>query len=717
MSGYEEMRKLLKTKGVRAGIKDILGNIADRLDVDQYSELAQIAEGKGLDLNELLENSGSITNVRQKMKDILDEAIRGAPAAAPKPKMKVTDMPDAEVLHAVPLPKPAAPKRKAEAAAAAAAPKRKAEAAAAAAAPKRKAEAAAAPAPPMRQQRITDSKASFNPYGKTMTMEQAQAQMDTAARRMGLPEAASAAPSASTFFNPSGKPPTALWEDDEEEKTGKGYKLRKAPKKSAYWVTDVEGKKYSKEPLPKERARQQQKALYAARSRKLKGSALMITQAGGGKGKFVILDPNTGRTITVRGADGHNYSTFSTKEEAERALRHVTELSILEPGYAKGIADDAQTPVGRPSITTNVPEARMRLAARQLMLEALPKALAGDTDPRGVELLPKTEKRKMMKGSGLTEGDIDLAMKTEEEIAEDGSGGWNSRMINLVENMMNKLSPAQAKRVGGETIQRIVTLLDRIEKEADVSRPADVKLAEALNEALVDVYNAVFKGSPRKAVKKTFGQMKGSGLEKLPNETEEVYQKRLLLQKQQTERLARQGITPEKYTEGMTAKARAAQLEKAKKALASQSTAAAYERDPSVVQKRAEIAKKAETAATFEPILKGLVGVAKMATNAPFLPGPVKQIGSMTTDYLGSTMDATDAARQARAEAEAEKAASLGEYTSDLDRQRAEALKQLGVSDVSQIDWTDINRQIEEQNRIASSALGQRPRFGAARYF
>ena len=42
------------------------------------------------------------------------------------------------------------------------------------------------------------------------------------------------------------------------------YKLRKVPRKDLYWVVDSTGKHYSKEGLPKERAKEQQKALYAA---------------------------------------------------------------------------------------------------------------------------------------------------------------------------------------------------------------------------------------------------------------------------------------------------------------------------------------------------------------------------------------------------------------------------------------------------------------------
>ena len=46
------------------------------------------------------------------------------------------------------------------------------------------------------------------------------------------------------------------------------YKLRKAPKRDLYWVVNKEtGKKYSNEPLPKDKAKAQMRALYAAESK------------------------------------------------------------------------------------------------------------------------------------------------------------------------------------------------------------------------------------------------------------------------------------------------------------------------------------------------------------------------------------------------------------------------------------------------------------------
>jgi hypothetical protein len=54
------------------------------------------------------------------------------------------------------------------------------------------------------------------------------------------------------------------------------YKLRKAPKRDLYWVVAEDGKHMSKEPLPKERAQAQMRALYAAHNNKMKGGVRPI---------------------------------------------------------------------------------------------------------------------------------------------------------------------------------------------------------------------------------------------------------------------------------------------------------------------------------------------------------------------------------------------------------------------------------------------------------
>lgn len=54
------------------------------------------------------------------------------------------------------------------------------------------------------------------------------------------------------------------------------YKLRKAPKRDLYWVIGKDGTKHSKEPLPRERAEAQMRALYAAEV-KMRGGASSFT--------------------------------------------------------------------------------------------------------------------------------------------------------------------------------------------------------------------------------------------------------------------------------------------------------------------------------------------------------------------------------------------------------------------------------------------------------
>lgn len=45
------------------------------------------------------------------------------------------------------------------------------------------------------------------------------------------------------------------------------YKLRKAPNRDLYWVVGEDGSKYSTDPIPKDRAEAQMRALYAAETR------------------------------------------------------------------------------------------------------------------------------------------------------------------------------------------------------------------------------------------------------------------------------------------------------------------------------------------------------------------------------------------------------------------------------------------------------------------
>jgi DNA adenine methylase len=84
------------------------------------------------------------------------------------------------------------------------------------------------------------------------------------------------------------------------------YKLRKAPKKDAYWVVNKEtGKKHSKDPLPKERAEAQMRALYASESKEGGmyspiAKTLMIRDAVKDKGMREVRQLNAVREKTKK---------------------------------------------------------------------------------------------------------------------------------------------------------------------------------------------------------------------------------------------------------------------------------------------------------------------------------------------------------------------------------------------------------------------------------
>jgi len=93
------------------------------------------------------------------------------------------------------------------------------------------------------------------------------------------------------------------------------YKLRKAPKRDLYWVVGPDGKKHSKDPIPKDRAEAQKRVLEAA----------MGTEAPKrGKGK--------GETIKVTNPMGSRKAEKAAREKAELeayARKHEKELAEL----------------------------------------------------------------------------------------------------------------------------------------------------------------------------------------------------------------------------------------------------------------------------------------------------------------------------------------------------------------------------------------------------
>lgn len=355
------------------------------------------------------------------------------------------------------------------------------------------------------------------------------------------------------------------------------YRLRKAPRRDAYWVVDDTGKHYSKDPLPKERAREQQKALYAAEGRK-----------------------------GLRGGT-----------ELEKQLHKKRMLRRAKRDIERDIAEQQQTLTDiPPGLTLEELDAPYLRIAQERLFERM----------RDMELL-RPEYAEAKKGVKYR------------------FHGYGVR--------------------GGATPEEARALWDAVPP-------------------------------PKKGVR----------------ETEEDYQKRLLRVKQQNERFATAGITPQGRSASIAAANKARQLKAARDVLGQEAVAAAYERDPNVIAKRAEIERKRKENEVFNPILRGLIDVAKVGSELPFIPQPVREVGSMTADYLGSTMDAEEQRRAEIEQQRAEKMAALQPYNEQMARQLAEARQQVG--DVS---FRDLDRQIAEQERLARGGARMMPRFQTLRYF
>lgn len=211
---------------------------------------------------------------------------------------------------------------------------------------------------------------------------------------------------------------------------------------------------------------------------------------------------------------------------------------------------------------------------------------------------------------------------------------------------------------------------------------------------------------------------------KLSYETEDQYQKRLLRIKQQNERFASSGVTPEMREGALSAQSKARQLEALKRQLTSEAVTTAYDRDPRVIAKREEIARKQRIGSFFEPIVSGLVSIGSVASQIPGVPSFISKPLGMVTDYLQGEQQQQQMTEAERAARQQQLEEQTRAYNEQLGRQRVAAREALGYApgtDIMGVDFKKINEQIAEQRRLGTLPIGggihAMPRFGASRYF
>lgn len=400
------------------------------------------------------------------------------------------------------------------------------------------------------------------------------------------------------------------------------FKLRKAPKREAYWVVDDTGKKYSKDPLPKERARDQQKALYAAEER---------------KGKGLTMSRFRNRIEPQR----VDYTPRGTFAEAYAAANDRT---IEDP-------QDEEEP--HPLIRTR------------------------PTKPKSTK---KEDPQKLKKGKGITFSKPTIKKRPALETAQLA--------------MVRKGVPTEIRELIGEFVSPRLALERQLEEEQRKFAKEDVS-----------------------KYKKVFG--KGLPPPKRSYETEDDYQKRLLRIQQSEEKFREKGITPEMREGAIVASNRARQLRQMRDVLGQQASKEAFERDPRTIAQREAIAQKEREDVIFNPLLRGAIGLAKNIGKLPGVSSLVGKVGSVVGETLGSQMDVEEQQKIEREQRRAEMMEATKEYRSDIDKQLTEGLEKMGAKDISQVDFSELDKQIAEQERIARTGKGvmNRPRFGGRSYF
>jgi hypothetical protein len=172
------------------------------------------------------------------------------------------------------------------------------------------------------------------------------------------------------------------------------YKLRKAPKRDLYWVVNKEtGKKYSNEPLPKEKAKAQMRALYVAE--KKEGGAKQYLEAPVGSKRmsaqrFAAINQNVADFFAPM--ERIKYAKENPKSirlPAEKGARKMMKIMLRSSGIDPNtVADEAKGEVAE----TTPPDSEI-------------PSLRGDNrttpDETKYTKMTKEDERKILYGEGL----------------------------------------------------------------------------------------------------------------------------------------------------------------------------------------------------------------------------------------------------------------------------------------------------------------------------
>ena len=515
------------------------------------------------------------------------------------------------------------------------------------------------------------------------------------------------------------------------------FKLRKAPKRNLYWVVDDKNKHYSKEPMPKEHAKQQQKALYAAYGRKLKGGVNFVVRELEDEGQTYYYvedtDPYTQGHYNPQLLRQYQQSgVYATRAEAEEQLRRLEDQVVDQSTAAvlrspnvrqyesqrRMLAPIAQSPTGigydRPlessrllgrftgNLASRMLASRSGSVSPPLSVSLRPPNLTREGDNLFDDLSPyqnrsPTQYQQPPPVHPMLSSNVAYIQPQQQIMALPLPSGMRMNLPTTT-TTTTTLVPSAPRRPTtttsniGRTIQFTEPQQTTTLTSSTMPQRASPKTASSSSSSLSTPTSYVspssssespdtedYDSTPTEQGDRTpppKRQKTGKGiLKKRANETELEYQGRLIRTQQQEDKLKSKGITPDMKMAAI-AKSNIERKKQQLKDIESQlAVERAYENDPEVRAKREAIKERAESNKVWDPILKTLVDVGDVVASSNILPKPL----AMAYEAFRPDVEGEQAQQQMIAEERQRKEAFGQQYSSQLEQQAQKLKQELGV--------------------------------------
>lgn len=515
------------------------------------------------------------------------------------------------------------------------------------------------------------------------------------------------------------------------------FRLRKAPKRDLYWVVDDSNKHYSKDPMPKAKAILQQKALYAAYGRKEKqlkgGVKLEIRQVGavgageGTRYRVEDVDPVSRREMAGAVRD------FDTLEEAEAYKRQLEDQLVAQASTTMAVlsrAPQQQTDPQRRSymravgfmapIGESPVSQRRRLESGQLLgrttVEAASKLLRKEIGMSDRDrLIPRMARTPTSDESAVSGVFTETPTSPSSVEGVSGLSSTFERSSDSLQFSPPSVPPQMSANVGigtptNQPTRPIAQRPQRTFFSAPQQQPSNIgrvlqfsapqssqppstdedqKVAQSEDEeerssvatsaTPTTQESASTVSTPEQPSEFILGEKRKRGsavLKKRPNETELDYQNRLLRVKQQEERLAKAGITPEQRMSAIIQSNIERKKQQLKDIESSMAVQKAYETDPEIIAKKEAIAKRSEENKAFEPLLSTLLSIGDIAKQSGILPKPL----ATAYEMFRPDVEGEQAQQQLMAEQRQQKEAFGQQYGSQLEQQAQQLRSELGMA-------------------------------------